>query len=335
MKKSAVFLIVCLLLSCFHNDPSELNSLQKKEIQYGSCVVRLPQLTQLALAKKGGKNTISYKFLLTISGEGMETMTFSWTLDSSGETYTIDKIPAGKSRLFKGILSGSNGVSYEGSAYADIYAGQITYVTLVLRKTGSAQVEVIIEDFESEPITICYKILGYVDTANLEGLTLKIEDFTSNSVVYGYFYKNNIIKGKFYGRIEKDSLYGEFSIEHLYERINGYLKARIYPYLDYSYFKGEVFDVVNTTNVIGIMDGERTVCIDTIQPSEYCVWDTAVSDTCIDARDWIDFGKKSCAERGLFLNRYSFQVRNGCNDTDYYNIFCFECCTSSVSVYKK
>jgi hypothetical protein len=327
MKKCTVLVLLAFLWGCQDDVPLGFSAPPTEEVQYGSSVIKLPGL---ALAKIAA-GSIAYKFVLTITGDRMDTMTFNWSVDGSGQSFTIDKIPTGKSRMFRGILYGSNGATYEGIAYADIYSGKIAYVSLVLRRLGSAQVEVIIEDFEEDGIAGCYQVDGNADTVNFSGLVMNIMDITDSSL-FVYFYRGGEMVGKFYGTLSnRMRMYGDFVIPGV---IEGYLDA--YLSSDFQSFKGEVYSIKDHAYPIGVMYGKKTFCDtivppDTIPPQK-CFYDTLGgpgSTSCKDTATWIKYARETCSEKNALLTDYSFQSPCDVNDTSYYETVCFECCVKN------
>jgi hypothetical protein len=329
MRKFAILFAMLFVWGCQQdNGPFEFTSPDTDGVHYGSSVVKLPGL---ALAKVAA-SSVQYKFSLTITGDGMQPMTFGWPVDGSGQSFTIDKIPAGKARMFKGVLYGSNGATYEGTAYADIYGGQVAYISLVLRKLGSAQVEVIIEDFEQQNIIGCYKIDGRVDTTSLSGLTMSIMDISSDSSLFVYFYQNGKMVGKFYGTLNNMKMSGDFVIPDAgFGTVEGYLDAYISS--DFQAFKGEVFSRKNHSYPIGSMYGQKTACDTdtTIVPPSECFYDTLGgpnSTSCKDTSTWIKYAYEECNKMKAVLNGYYFQ--GSCDSTDqrYFNTIIFKYCTT-------
>ena len=321
MKKYAGLLVLALLWGCNDRATSPDQSLLKEteNASYGSSVVTLPVLP---LAKTAA-GSVEYKFGLTIYGDNMETMSFAWPVTNSGESFTIDKIPAGRSRMFEGILYGTNGVSYEGKAYADIIGGEVAYVSLVLRKTGAAQVEVIIEDGSSNNVLAgCYGLKGSINDIEMSPYTLQIPD-SKNSEFWGYILRGDEQIGKCWGTVEGSILTAELTIPALKIEavVSGHVAANGYE------FKSETFSPYDKTPT-GFLYGFKTDCR-TTEPD--CTSDTLSgpgSTSCKDTTTWIQYAAEACKGKGKVLTGYTFWSLCGDKeDPQFYEGVCFECCT--------
>jgi hypothetical protein len=294
------------------------------DTEYGSSVITFGGLP---LSKTAA--SVQYKFALTITGDGMQTMLFSFPVSSSGQSFQIDKIPAGRARTFKGVLYGSNGKTYEGTAVVDIYGGKIAYVSLVLRATGSAQVQVIIEDFGNYP-NGCFNVTTDVNKVMLTNITMKILG-NNSSDFWGYFYKQSTMIGKFSGQVFGGSGYNNmefyFSMNTYdsiqgYIPINGYFRGSIASSLDV--FKGIVSKSSNDSTIIGTMYGQKNAYCDTVVQTTRCYVDTMGEPTsCKDEATWINYATSECSKNGAKLNKYWFV--NPCGEKNFSSI-CYECC---------
>lgn len=290
-----------------------------QDVQYGKSAVKLPAM---ALVKG-----TEYKFSLSISGDGMTPMNFSWPVKESGQSFVIDKIPTGSSRKFEGRLYGMKGEEYQGSAYADIYAGKTSYVSLVLSKAGSAQVEVIIQDDNpGDKVLGCFDSKGYINTdtgmVDLSGIIFEIST-NNNGTYYAYFKRKDDFIGKFSGTFGGTTLSGQFGLDGLF---GGYLT--LYFSTDYSYFKGQIF-VEGKKEVVGEFYGGKVDCEGVIPPPGKCFNDTLGgpnSTSCKDAGTWKKYASERCAQSGAMLNNYSLQDPCGYDKEEYYATVCFECC---------
>jgi hypothetical protein len=166
---------VCLLLifGC-----SSTNTVSNPPLSgSGKAIIYLPNISSTGLAKTLGIDTAGV-FELRICGPDMDTMVYSWNLNSIPTMpVTINNIPAGYSRLFIGrIIDGNRITEYEGSAYADIYPDQTVTVYLRLSKmpgNGGAIICVEIEGYTSpcSPSSTCDTvILGDSSCATAESL---------------------------------------------------------------------------------------------------------------------------------------------------------------------
>jgi hypothetical protein len=299
------------------------------DAEYGSSVITFGGLPLSKMAA-----SVEYKFALTITGDGMQTMIFSYPVSTSGQSFKIDKIPAGKARTFKGILYGSNGKTYEGTAVVDIYGGQIAYVSLVLRATGSAQVQVIIEDFGNYP-SGCYNVNGVVKDVRLTNITMKILGANSGEL-YGYFYQQGTIIGKFSGQVYGGSSYN--NLEYYFSMnpydsiqgrtsINGYFRGIIANGLNA--FKGQVYSGSTDSSSIGIMYGDKNAYCDTVVvPQPSCYIDTMGGiGSCKPETMWVNYATSECKRNGAILNRY--WLINPCEEKNYTTI-CYECCKQAI-----
>ncbi len=260
MKKYVFLFALALVWGCQDRAMGPNEAGQTDITEYGSSVINIPGLAGLPGLAKAAPGTV-YTFQLVITGSGMDPMTFSFPLGGKDTAVVINKIPAGSSRLFTGILYSQQGPTHEGSAMAEIRAGQTAFVKLFLRKTGSAQVDVIIEGVNDDTAGGCYMLGGRIDTIALDGSTLKIIG-NDGSQLWAYVYQGGEMVGKFWGTFD---YYKNFTGEISMPGIPGIamFKGAFTP--DYNAFKGEVFSMDDTLKSIGIMYGYSGSC-DTIEP---------------------------------------------------------------------
>lgn len=320
MKNVLLFLALGLLWGC--NDKSMGPASGNPDVEnqsYGSSVIKLPNL---ALAKVAASSVV-YKFSLTITGDNMEPMFFDWPVNGSGESFTIDRIPSGRSRQFEGRLYGSNGATYEGKAFADIVGGQVTYVSLVLRKTGSALVEVIIEDGELyDTLAGCFGLKGEIGSTDISDLTLEIPP-TSNGQFWGYIKRADLMIGKCWGTITNWKLDGYISIPEL--DIEGVISGDVT--IDFRNIKAEVFSR-DTSERIGSFFGYQVECNSAV-PAD-CQQDTLGgpgSTSCKDTTTWKIYAADACKQSGKIITSYSFLSNCDKKDESFFEGICFECCT--------
>ncbi|MGD9200225.1 MAG: hypothetical protein PVI26_01570 [Chitinispirillia bacterium] len=258
MKKYICLLVLILLWGC--NDIPTTSDNLSSETAYGSSVIKIAGLPRDSLS--AGK--VIYKFSLTITGSNMEPINISRQIDETGAIVNVKKIPAGRSRIFTGRLNGSNGESYEGEAYADIFGGKVTNVRLILRKTGGAQVEVIIEDMEDlKNFSGCYDIGGkIINGIDISDLTLRIKKVGGDNFL-GYFKRDDKRVGKFWGTVINLKIKAEIYIKLPSHKSSSKIDTIKAKYIggvakDYSFFKGGIISYDDQS--IGSIIGKKTNC---------------------------------------------------------------------------
>ncbi|MBN1758370.1 MAG: hypothetical protein JW863_08645 [Chitinispirillaceae bacterium] len=260
MRIVALLLIAVVLWGCQDRavNPSVVDDHQT--VEYGKSAITLPGMKTLAVAPGA-----VCKFTLTITGDGMEPMTFAFPLGGDDTTMMIEKIPAGPMRLFTASLYVPEGGMYEGSAATAITAGEVAYVKLVLRKTGSAQIDVIIESGDDIPATPgCFAIEGAIGDVKFGGLVLKLETLTAAGM-HAKIFRGEKEVGYLGGALSQDHIKGRLVIEGITESamFDGYMST------DHSYLKGQVYSMDDTLNPIGTLYGPGTVCPTEPQEPEY------------------------------------------------------------------
>ena len=252
MKKYICLLVLILLWGC--NDKPTTPDNLSSETAYGSSVIKIAGLPRDSLS--AGK--VIYKFSLTITGANMEPINISRSIDETGTVITVERIPAGRSRIFTGRLYGANGASYEGKAYADIFGGKVTNVRLILRRTGAAQVEVVIEDMrDPDKFEGCFDVEGKISGIDISDLTLEIPA-SPNNEFSGYFKKDDERIGKFRGTAIKGKTEAEIYITLKLDTNRTLdVAASFEGHVSPDYIKGEVF--IGDQHA-GIMYGKRINC---------------------------------------------------------------------------
>jgi hypothetical protein len=259
MKKYAWLLVLIFFWGC-DEDPITPKK-RFSDTTYGSSVIKIPGLPRDTIASK----KVMYKFSLTITGTNMEPIRISQPIDETGTIIRVDRIPADRRRLFEGRLYGSNGVTYEGKAYADIYGGKVTNVNLILRRTGAAQVEVILEDMPStHKFAGCYDIKkGKIKDIDISDLTIEIPK-SPNEKFGGYFKMGDKKIGKFAGTVIKGEINAAIYIENIFDMISSKkpepIKALYKGHVSSAskVFKGMFFS--KDDKHIGYMDGINIKC---------------------------------------------------------------------------
>jgi hypothetical protein len=258
MKKLPPLLFLAFMLACSNKAPSNgITSINDQDSRYGTCVVALPKI---ALAKM---TTEKFIFDLTISGPNMEPMQRSWILSGADTQAIINKIPPGELRVFTGTLTGSiQGVTHVGADTVAIIAGKTAYVNLVLRKTGNAIVNVIIEDMNAPGMTGCYAFEGRIDTTTFTKTKLKILSDSSSPEMLGYLWQNGMMIGKVYGPQPSGSDPVVWTIN---VPTSGLFFMRTYG--DKTGFKGIVYKSYDSASSVGYASGFETSCVeDTVMP---------------------------------------------------------------------
>jgi len=206
MRKVVLLLLVALLWGC---QEGVVGPKEDTTVEYGKTAVSVPGLAKL------GKKTANanYWFDLIISGKNMDDMKVSFRLSEKDTMFVVEKIPAGESRLFTGIIRTGKDITHEGSAQADIYAGKTANVQLYLQARGSAEVEIIIDngDFPS-PLTGCKSADGVLRGDTLESLTVEFLE-SSGDQFWTYLKRNGEFAGKFWGTLDGNKFFGEFHLE--------------------------------------------------------------------------------------------------------------------------
>ena len=256
MKKFTILLALALMWGCQDRAvvaPSDAKD-RIDDVQYGSSVITIPGIKGLT---KTTASATGYKFTLTITGTDMNSMSFGFPVGSKDTAVMIENIPAGPSRLFTGTLYSPQGPTHKGSAYADIQPGNVTYVKMYLRSTGSAQVDIIIEGI-NDTAGGCYQIRGQLDTVLLDNFTMKIIQ-SSDTFLLGYFYQNEVMVGKLYGNFNNTISEGEIVIPGLIEHATFF--GGFAP--DHFSFKGNIYTESDT----GYLYGQSIPC-ETITPPD-------------------------------------------------------------------
>jgi hypothetical protein len=256
----------------------------------------------------------------------MQTMTFGFPLGRSDTAITLNQIPAGASRLFTGTVYGPQGVMYEGSAATTIVPGKTAYVKLLLRSTGAAQVNVVIEGVNDDTLGGCFKLDGRFDTTILEGYTVQISS-QQGSQFWAYVSRGDKMVGKFWGTLNAGNLNGEISLPDL---PGGAATIRGGYTQNFTEFKGELFSVNDSLQRRGTIYGRSIPCQkDTIvPPASACFTDTmsTPSGKCMDADSLLLFASAQCKKNGLTLGKYT--LSKPCDSTSrFVNYICFECCS--------
>lgn len=139
----------CFLLLFAECDPTPDNPVATKENQQaetGSATMHFPSVPPGISGEKSVPQAVG-RLTITVSGDGMDTISYSWSLDSIPvEPFTIADIPVG-SRTFSGFLHTADGtLTHEGHAEADIRTGSTATVYLNLARVGgNAEIYVTIE----------------------------------------------------------------------------------------------------------------------------------------------------------------------------------------------
>jgi hypothetical protein len=319
MKKYAFLFAMALVWGCQDKAVGPDEKGQIDAVQYGSSVLTLPGIPGLAKTAAG----TAYKLQLVITGPGMDPMTFSFPLGGTDTAVVIDKIPAGTSRLFTGTLYSPQGPTHEGSAITEIIAGKTAFVKLFLRKTGSAQIDVIIEGINDSTAGGCYELDGKIDTLALTGATLEIIG-NDGSQLWAYVYQAGGIVGKFWGTFDVNKNFtGEISMPGIASGIAMFKGAFS---IDYSAFKGQVYSMNDTLNQIGLMYGFSIPC-DTIVPPTPCQTDTmGGTSSCKDVATWVKYATEECSKSSLTLGSYSFMEPCASGTEKTFRYICYECC---------
>ncbi len=181
----------CLaLLGCMKDNTSP-----DTQDSVGSVQIHFPTLPEAALqaaAKTATSSTFRpiaiepYTFTISIDGPGMATRTQSWDAYAiSGKTLTLENIPAGPGRVFRGKLARNNMTTHEGSYTVDIGGGQSVFVPLVLRDVGNGRAEICVEveGWPGSPNCIPIDTLPK-DTLNIDGCW-KLSLGTKDSLLVG------------------------------------------------------------------------------------------------------------------------------------------------------
>jgi hypothetical protein len=260
MKKLLVFIPLACMLACSNGNKSPQSNPASTTVQdkdYGAVVMALPKV---AVPKSSPEKLV---FDLAITGPGMEPMKFSWYLSGTDTQATVSKIPMGDMRIFTGTLTSSiAGITHTGADTVAIAAGKTTYVSLVLRRTGNAVVDIDIEnDKPAAGMSGCYAFQVQIDTMTLNNAILQILSDSSSAQVYGYIKQNGTIVGKMDGPQPSFTktvgwymglAYGEPFIL----KVNGDKKA----------FKGIAYKLSDTVHQAGYASGYQTSCDTVVQP---------------------------------------------------------------------
>jgi hypothetical protein len=327
MKKCLALIAVSLALGCSTTsmDSVQNSAIVPADVQYGSSVVSLPAIpAAVALAKQAGGS--AYTFQLTIAGPGMSQMTRSWQLGAAETSFVVDRIPAGEARVFTGYLIDPSGViTHEGADTVAIYAGKTAYVSLYLRKSGTAQVKVIIEGVNDTPVTTgCYQLMGVINGQALDGLTMKVLE-QNDSILPAYILKGDEVIGKLFCRLYGTHLTGYISMGMAIP-IDSKIEGDMTP--DRSAFKAQAFDNTDTSKNTGYIGGVAIPCNPPPPPPATCPVDTMGGPTsCKDTATWISYAASACKQNGGILRNYWFMAP--CSKSTYeifYSYICYECC---------
>jgi hypothetical protein len=313
-------LVLIFIWGCDENPSTPENPFTDNA--FGSSVIKIPGLPRDSISAE----KVMYRFSLTITGTNMEPIGITRSIYETGAIIKVDRIPAGRSRMFKGSLYGSNGVSYEGKAYADIFGGKVTNVRLMLRRTGAAQVEVIIEDMQdTNKFEGCYHIKGSISNIDISDLTIEIPE-TPDTRFGGYFKKEDKKIGKFKGTVINGEIEATIYIETLLDKDSSMKEPveAIYRGLfskGFNNFKGKI--ISRDGQSIGFMTGNRIIC----KPPapEKCIGKTLGgigSTSCKDTTTWKKYAADLCLQLGRVLGSYKFISKCNRGDTD--NVLRFE-----------
>lgn len=259
MKKLLAVIPLAYLLGCanLHDGQTDSNpaSITDHDKLFGTCSITLPKVT---LEKSLSGKII---FGLVISGPGMADMRFSWYVSGADTQAMVSRIPPGDMRIFTGTLTNTiAGVTHEGADTVAIIAGKTAYVTLYLRKTGNAVVDIIIEDTPTPGMAGCYSLGGNLDSFSLNALVLQIRSDSTSPQMFGTIMRNNEVVCKIYGPQPSQSNIVTWNISTAFGptyllKVTG----------DPTSFSGKAFRIPDTTRPAGVMYGKRTAC-DTVAP---------------------------------------------------------------------
>jgi len=327
MRNVLLLLLMALMWGCQERMISPEDVVQvNNDVVYGSTAIRLPGLKGLGKASKKAQCT----FELTISGDKMNDMVFTFQLGDKDTMVVIDKIPAGAARQFKGILYEGKTITYEGSAEARIQAGKVAFVKLYLRPaSGSAEVEVIIEDdTPGAPLEGCMKLKGEIDGEPLEELSIEILGVTGDEF-WTYIKRNGEFAGKFWGTLQDQAFEGEFG-----------LQTAPMPYLvkgqfsdDWSMFKAEVFDINDQKKLLGHIEGFTIDCEDVPEPPpppQTCFTDTLMINGCLSETQLTAVVLEQCIDNKSIPGK--FNVLNSCSGNGFEGI-AFDYCVPTGPLY--
>jgi len=312
MRNVLLLLLMALMWGCQERLMSPEDVVQvKDDAVFGSTALRLPGLKGLGKASKKAQCT----FELTISGDKMSDMVFTFPLGDNDTMVVIDKIPAGAARQFRGVLREGKTITHEGIAEARIQAGKVAFVKLYLRAaSGSAEVEVIIEDDTSgAPLEGCMKLKGEINGESLDELSIEILGMTGDEF-WTYIKRNGEFAGKFWGTIADDQTFeGDFGLQTA--TMSYLVKGKFAA--DWSMFKAEVFDFNNPEKQIGRMDGFTIDCED-VPPPQTCFTDTMMITGCLSETQLMAVVLEECINNKFIPGKSG--VLNSCSGSGFEGI---------------
>ncbi|MBN1604338.1 MAG: DUF5011 domain-containing protein [Chitinispirillaceae bacterium] len=120
---------------------------------------------KIAIAIPKGLDTAISEAYVEISGDSMRTIRQQLYINYSSIYGVIENVPAGFNRHFEVFVYGTSGkkLMYYGDSYANIYAGQETYIKIILRQPGgTAIIEGYIEGYQPPSDTIPVPSTPYI-----------------------------------------------------------------------------------------------------------------------------------------------------------------------------
>ncbi len=272
----------------------------------GSATVYLPQIPEGFLSKKARSRV--GRLVLAVSGPGMDSMTYSWSVDSIPvKPFRIKGIPAGR-RRFSGFLYHSDGtISHEGNAYATIESGKTAVVYLSLKRAaGSAVVYVEIEGLTppNPDLSGCWDVRTW---GPIGDTPWKFRLNQRDSLIYGAAYRSDRYKTKLHGTVvylgKSPTIYLEKPDDSLV------FKGRFDK--DRGIF-GYIFPLGVDSALVGKWRAMRT---DTcwfpkppVPPQDTCHWvSLGFAPDCKDTAEWVSLALAYCDSAGSALNAVRYE----------------------------
>jgi hypothetical protein len=218
MKKQLLIFGVAALVFCNNNRTNPtVSSLTTDSGSYGTVAMALPKIKNL------DSSDAIFSLRLNVAGKGMSAIDMTWKLSDVDTMVMIGKIPIGDQRIFTGyLISSREGLVCEGADTVEINAGQIAQVYLVLHRTATAMVHIIIDglippvDTSVIPVQTqvsgCYQIHEAIKTIPLDSFELKIT--VNGSFATGVIMQGGFPLGKLSGPISKNEFF--FNVELSY-----------------------------------------------------------------------------------------------------------------------
>jgi hypothetical protein len=186
--KYKMFTLCAVSLSLFLSQCSENPTIGEENSDISKSI-------KIAIAIPAGLSKTISNAIVEISAENMKTIKKNLAVNDSSITGVIHNIPAGNDRHFEVSVYGSDRktVLYYGDTYANIYAGQDTYLKIILRQPGgSAIIDGYIEGYvppsDTIPIPESPYIYDYQLSLSIPPRCASLTLATSGSVYFDSLY---------------------------------------------------------------------------------------------------------------------------------------------------